>query len=42
MNTFLRYSLLDKCMSALLASFATVSIAFGLCWALQASLLLHV
>jgi hypothetical protein len=41
MNNFLKYSLIDKCIPPLLVSFATASIAFGLCWSLHASLLLN-
>lgn len=41
MNTFLKYSLIDRCMPVLLASFSTASIAFGLYWSLHASMLLH-
>ena len=41
MNSFLKYSLIDKCVPPLLVSFATASIAFGLCWSLHASMLLN-
>jgi hypothetical protein len=40
-NTFVKYSILEKCMPVLIASFATVSIVFGMCWSLHASLLLQ-
>ncbi|WP_256371888.1 hypothetical protein [Rhodanobacter sp. L36] len=41
MNSFLKYSLLDKYIPPLLVAFATASIAFGLFWSVHASLLLN-
>lgn len=42
MNTIIKHPHFETCLSLLIVAFATVSISFGMCWSLYASVMLHV